>query len=131
MKRTPSLFDGHQIFLSVLSSSVLQAILWWATTEYPVELPTKGAISEGMQQLVTAALAPGIPEDGDVGAFRIHFTVRKYAVPEEEKQALRKRLLAKSVAPPCENDPRHVHLHARHLVLDVLNMSHISGHTLI
>jgi hypothetical protein len=83
---------------------LLQAILcWWAKSGYPEELPTKEANSSGMRQLVAAALAPRLAEDHDIRWFRVHDAVADYAVPEGEKQALRKKLWDKAVAPPCED----------------------------
>jgi hypothetical protein len=88
-------------------SFLLQAFLgWWARTGYPEELPTEEAISSGQRQLVAAALAPRM----DVLAlFAVHDAVAAYAVPDGEKQALREKLLAESVAPPCE-DPAVKHV---------------------
>lgn len=101
----------HQRFFVSVHTSFAGDSTLVGQSGYPEALPTKAAISAGMRQLVAAALAPRIPEDGSVAAFKVHDAVADYAVPKEEKQALHKRLWAQSYAPLCEKDPaakRHV-----------------------
>ncbi len=90
-------------------SFLLQAFLfWWARTGYPEELPTEEAIASGMRQLGAAALAARWRTDFS-WVFVVHDAVAAYAVPDGEKQALREKLWAESVAPPCE-DPAVKHV---------------------